>query len=155
MNALITICITLFAASYLLSAEHKPFPAVMPLKKPDYPISAAMARLYDEWNPHEDRGNELYSNFKYSRLNGFAQEENVSRRDPTKVIKVDGIYHVWYTSRRTTHSPVGLKNATDTIPATDWDLSDIWHATSSDGLTWIEDAEPAGKRPHRHEHGYS
>ena len=57
MNALITICITLFAATYLVSAEHKPFPAVMPSKKPDYPISAAMARLYDEWNPHEDRGN--------------------------------------------------------------------------------------------------
>ena len=154
MNALITICITLFAAASLASAERKPFPAVMPLEKPDYPISAAMARLYDEWNPHEDRGNELYSNFKYSRLNGFAQEENVSRRDPTKVINVDGIYHVWYTSRRTTHSPVGLKNATDTIPATDWDLSDIWHASSTDGFTWVEDKEPAVTRPPKPEQGF-
>ena len=38
------------------------FPARIPEEKPDYPISAAVARLYDQWNPHEDRGNELYSN---------------------------------------------------------------------------------------------
>ena len=73
MNSLITNCITLFVSAYLVSAEYKPFPAVMPLEKPDYPISVAMARVYDEWNPHEDRGNELYSNFKYSRLNGFVK----------------------------------------------------------------------------------
>ena len=58
MNLSIT-CIALTSVGSLTFAEHKPFPAVMPLDKPDYPLSAAMARLYDEWNPHEDRGNEL------------------------------------------------------------------------------------------------
>ena len=60
MKALITTCITLTVAASFASAEHKPFPAVMPMEKPDFPLSAAMARVYDEWNPHEDRGNELY-----------------------------------------------------------------------------------------------
>jgi hypothetical protein len=107
-------------------AQQKPFPAVIPEEKPNFPMSAAMERLYDEWNPHEDRGNELYSNFKYTELNGFKREANVSRRDPTKVIKVDRIYHVWYTGRRSECPPVGLQNATDTKPGTDWDLADIW-----------------------------
>ena len=78
-----------------------PFPAKMPLEKPqDRPLSAAMARMYDVWNPHEDAGNEFYSNFKYSRLEGFSREQNVSRRDPSKVLKIDGQYYVWYTCRR-------------------------------------------------------
>ena len=42
-----------------------------------------------------DRGNELYSNFKYSRLDGFSYENNTSRRDPSKVLKIDGTYYVW------------------------------------------------------------
>ena len=71
-----------------------------PPEKPDYPVSVAVARLYDQWNPHEDRGNELYSNFKYSPLKGLEQKPNISRRDPTKVLLIDGVYHVWYTGRR-------------------------------------------------------
>ncbi|VGO16367.1 hypothetical protein PDESU_04958 [Pontiella desulfatans] len=134
-------------------AETKPFPAVIPNEKPDFPISAAMERLYDEWNPHEDRANELYSNFKYTELN-FKREKNVSRRDPTKVIKVDGIYHVWYTGRRTECPPVGLKKMTETQPGTDWDLADIWHATSSNGIDWVEDAAPAVRRPPKPEQGH-
>lgn len=135
-------------------AQQKPFPAVIPEEKPDFPMSAAMERLYDEWNPHEDRGNELYSNFKYTELNGFKREANVSRRDPTKVIKVDGIYHVWYTGRRSECPPVGLRNATDAKPGTDWDLADIWHATSKDGWNWVEDKQPAVRRPPKPERGF-
>ena len=57
-------------------------------KKPSYALSAAMERLYDQWNPHEDLNNELYSNFKYTPLNGFKNTPFTSRRDPTKVIKM-------------------------------------------------------------------
>ena len=39
------------------------FPALIPMEKPEYPVSVSVARLYDQWNPHEDRRNELYSNF--------------------------------------------------------------------------------------------
>ena len=132
----------------------KAFPAVMPFEKPtDRQLSAAWARMWDRWNPHEDRGNELYSNFKYSPLKGLKRESNVSRRDPTKVIRVGGKYYVWYTCRRTVVAPVGLEKATDTIPATDWDLADIWYATSEDGYSWTEQGI-AVKRPEKPIQGY-
>ncbi len=121
------------------------FPALIPEEKPDYPVSAAVARLYDQWNPHEDRGNELYSNFKYSPVEGLERKATISRRDPSKVLLIDGVYHVWYTCRKTAGIPAG-KKATDTIPSFDWDLCDLWHATSTDGWTWTEDEKPAVTR---------
>ena len=51
-----------------MSEDKGAFPAIMPLEKPDRPLSQAMHRLYDEWNPHEDRGNPFYSNFRYTRI---------------------------------------------------------------------------------------
>ena len=133
---------------------HQPFPAKLPIEKPsDRELSAAMARLYDEWNPHEDRGNEFFSNFKFSRLEGFSREPNVSRRDPSKVIRIDGTYYVYYTCRRTEGPPSGYDNATDTIPSVDWDLADIWVASSEDGFTWNE-LGPATTRPPKGELGW-
>ena len=124
------------------------------MEKPtDIPLSAAMQRVYDQWNPHEDRGNELYSNFKYTPLKGIPIEPNISRRDPTKVIMVDGVYHVRYTCRITDSPPVGLKNATDTLPGTDWDMADLYHATSKDGFTWEEEGL-AVPRPPKPEVGF-
>ena len=121
------------------AAAPKPFPAVMPDEKPtDRSLSSSWSRMWDRWNPHEDRGNELYSNFRYTPLEGFSREANVSRRDPSKVLKVDGTYYVWYTCRRSEFAPAGLKKATDRVPATDWDLANIWYATSRDGFTWKE-----------------
>ena len=149
------ICIlTLVLIAGSVSAESKPFPGVIPMEKPeDQNLSAAMHRVYDQWNPHEDRGNELYSNFKYTQLEGLPIEANISRRDPTKVIMVDGVYHVWYTSRRTDSPPVGIAKATDTLPGTDWDLADLWHATSTDGFTWKEEGL-AVPRPPKPEQGF-
>ena len=124
------------------------FPAIIPLEKPtDRPLSAAMARLYDRWNPHEDRGNEFYSNFKYSRVTGIGKEDGVSRRDPSTIIKVGETYYVWYTKRETASPPVGGDAQTDTLPAVDWDLADIWYATSRDGFTWDEQGIAVGRAP--------
>ena len=131
-----------------------PFPAKMPREKPaDRKLSAAMARVYDVWNPHEDRGNEFFSNFKYSPLEGFSREANVSRRDPSKILRINGTYYVWYTCRRTESPPVGHEKATDTIPSVDWDLADIWYATSNDGFRW-EEQGPAATRPPKGEFGW-
>ena len=132
------------------------FPAKMPQTKPQQPLSAAMHRLYDQWNPHEDRNNELYSNFKYSRLSGLnynKEQALVSRRDPSKVIKIEDTYYVWYTKRETSTPPSGPKNANDTIPSADWDLCDIWYATSKDGFQWQEHGI-AVKRPKKRTYGY-
>ncbi len=134
--------------------QAEPFPAKVPLTKPAArKLSSAVERLYDQWNPHEDRANELYSNFKYSRLEGFSYDKSNSRRDPTKVLKIGGTYYVWYTYRQTKTGPAGAQNATDTIPSTDWDLAEIWYATSEDGFKWTEQG-PAVKRAARGKYGW-
>ncbi|MCP5119790.1 MAG: family 43 glycosylhydrolase, partial [bacterium] len=132
----------------------QPFPARIPLHKPaDRPLSAAVQRLYDVWNPHEDPANELYSNFKFSRLEGFSYAGNTSRRDPSKVLRINGAYYVWYTRRQTAAPPAGPRKATGAIPSFDWDLAEIWYATSKDGFTWKEQG-PAVKRAPKPQYGW-
>ena len=129
-------------------SQQNPFPARLPNEKPqDRSLSAAISRLYDTWNPHEDRGNPFYSNFKYSRVTGIGKESGVSRRDPSTIIKVNGIYYVWYTKRQTESEPVGFEGQTDTLPAVDWDLADIWYATSNDGFHWDEQGIAVARAP--------
>ncbi|MBK1876047.1 glycoside hydrolase family 117 protein [Pelagicoccus mobilis] len=143
-----------FSGVSTLANEASVFPGVMPEEKPTgFPISAAVERLYDQWNPHEDRGNELYSNFKYSKLEGFVDKGSTSRRDPTKVLKIDGTYYVWYTRRQTELPPAGPQLATDTRPSFDWDLAEIWYATSKDGFTW-EEQGVAIERPAKPGYGW-
>lgn len=126
----------------------KGFPAIMPLEKPeDRQLSVAMERMYDVWNPHEDRGNVFYSNFKYSRITGIGKEDGVSRRDPSTIVKVGDTYYVWYTKRQTESEPVGLEAQTDTLPAVDWDLADICYATSKDGFNWEEQGVAVARAP--------
>jgi hypothetical protein len=130
--------------------EIKPhaFPLEIPLEKPnDRPLSAATARLYDVWNPQEDRGNEFFSNFRYTPLTGLERGPGISRRDPSKVLRIDGTYYVWYTYRRTDAPPAGTDKATDTIPSRDWDLAEVWYATSGDGFHWQERG-PTATRTH-------
>ncbi|MEX0321641.1 MAG: glycoside hydrolase family 117 protein [Puniceicoccaceae bacterium] len=129
------------------------FPAKIPPEKPGYQVSVAVERLYDTWNPYEDRGNELYSNFKFSPIEGLPRSATISRRDPTKILKIDGLYHVWYTHRSTESQPLGAQKATDSIPSADWDLAEIWHATSKDGFTWKEHG-PAVKRLPKPQYGW-
>ena len=103
-----------------------------------------MERLYDNYLTPRPEDNELFSSFKYTRLQGFDYndgEGTISRRDASKIIKENGKYYVWYTHRKTKAPPVGFHNAkeaTNEIPSTDWDLSEIWYATSEDGFTWEE-----------------
>ena len=136
-----------------LTYAQKAFPGLIPTKKPKRPLSEAMHRMYDQWNPHEDRGNELYSNFKYSKLKGFDYPTSTSRRDPSKILKIDGTYFVWYTKRNTTVGSSGPKKANDTIPSADWDLCEIWYATSKDGFDWKEQ-KAAIKRPKKGTYGW-
>lgn len=128
-------------------SETKAFPSVMPLEKPDRPLSAAMHRMYDVWDPHEDRNNPFYSNFKYSQVTGIGEEIGVTRRDPSAIIKENDTYYVWYTKRQTESDPVGAKAQTDTLPAVDWDLADLWYATSNDGFEWQEQGVAVARAP--------
>ena len=113
-------------------------PARPPEARPAAPISKATERVYDTYGIYKDQGSEFFSAFKYSRISGIGKETGVTRRDPTKVIKVGDSYYVWYSRRQTPQSWRGIAHASDTRPAWDWDMADIWYATSADGFQWQE-----------------
>ncbi len=119
------------------------FPFVLPTEKPDIPMSAASQRMFNYPAPRA-QDNELFSQFKYTRLHGFdyrGGDGTVSRRDPSRPILIDGVYYIYYTKRETEVPPIGwnrANEATKVVPSTDWDLADIWYATSEDGITWEE-----------------
>lgn len=119
----------------------KAFPFILPKEKPERELSAAMERNYNNYLAPRPEDNELYSQFKYTELKGFdyhGHNGTISRRDPSKVIFENGKYYVWYTYRNTPTPPRGAKNCNDTIPSADWDLAEIWYATSKDGIHWEE-----------------
>lgn len=122
-------------------SKTKNFPWHIPQSKPERLMSAAMQRLYDNYLTPRPEDNPLFSSFKYTQLEGFDYSNNdgtISHRDPSKIIKVNERYYVWYTKRHTTSPPRGAEHCSDTIPSSDWDLAEIWYATSEDGFRWEE-----------------
>ncbi len=125
-------------------------------------LSAAMQRSFEEYPSPFLSENELYTQFRYSKITGFDYHEldgTITRRDPSKIIVEDGKYYIWYTKRHTSQKPIGnvfsaeYQNTppeeipwNDTIPSVDWDLAEIWYATSEDGFHW-EEQGVAVKRP--------
>jgi len=121
--------------------ERKGFPFHLPKEKPNREMSAAMERIYTDYEAPQPQNNELFSQFKYTELKGFdynSHDGTISRRDPSKVLLHNGKYYVWYTHRATPTPPQGAAKSNDTIPSSDWDLAEIWYATSKDGFTWDE-----------------
>jgi len=124
-----------------------------PEEKPDMPLSAALHRLYDNYSARWTQANELFTTFKYTPLRGLyynGHDGTLSRRDATKVLRIDGKYYVWYTRRETISPPRGPKGGSDVVPSSDWDLAEIWYATSADGFIWEEQgvAVPRLEKPH-------
>ena len=130
----------------------KPFlPGEPTSAKPiDRPLSAATERLYDKWGRFQDSTSEFYTTFKYSQVSGIGKQAGVTRRDPTTVLRINGTYYVWYTRRQTSknrdpsNKPPRRQQRWDT-PVFDWDLAEIWYATSKDGFHWQEQG-PAVRR---------
>lgn len=123
---------------------------MLPKEKPTIPLSRAMERNYDNYLAPRPEDNELYTQFKYTELKGFDYNNHdgtISRRDPSKVIFENGKYYVWYTHRETPTPPQGAEKSNDTIPSSDWDLADIWYATSKDGFTWKEQGVAVPRPP--------
>ncbi|GGF36107.1 glycosyhydrolase [Echinicola rosea] len=133
-------------------SEHKVFPHKMPKEKPNFPLSSAIERMFNYPAPRA-QDNELFTQFKYTRLEGFDYSNGdgtISRRDPSRPIKVDGKFYIYYTKRHTEVPPIGwdkAEQATDQIPSTDWDLCDIWYATSDDGFRWKEQGVAVSRPP--------
>jgi hypothetical protein len=143
-----------FSASTLSGQQTGGFPFELPKEKPDRELSRAVERIYTDYPAPQPQDNELFSQFKYTQLTSFdynGGDGTVSRRDPSKVIHENGKYYVWYTHRQTPVPPIGMKRAseaTDVIPSADWDLAEIWYATSEDGFEW-EEQGVAIKRPEK------
>lgn len=129
------------------------FPARLPREKPaGRPLSAATARFYELWDAKQDEDNLFYTTFHYSRVEGIDRGDrgSVSRRDPSKVLKIGDRYHVWYTRRMTNGPPLGAdrhEEADDETPAVDWDMADICHATSVNGFDWEEQGVAVPRAP--------
>ncbi len=137
-----------------VSVPQSAFPGRLPSNMPnDRPLSAATKRLYEMWTPDQDIGNPFYTTFKYSRIGGIGKDESelsVSRRDPSKVLKIGDTYYVWYTRRRTKTNPLGrnqIEGANDETPVVDWDLADICYATSKNGFDWEEQGVAVPRAP--------
>lgn len=67
----------------------------------------------------------------YSPAEGLGPQEGVMRRDPSDIIKVGGLYYVWYSKGPLAHG---------------YDAS-IWYATSPDGRAWTEKGECLPRGP--------
>ncbi|GAA3617385.1 hypothetical protein GCM10022396_39930 [Flavivirga amylovorans] len=121
------------------------FPFYPPKEKPDYKLSKALERYYDDYKGERAETNELFSQFRYTELKGFdynGYDGTRNRRDPSKVILANNKYYVWYTHNHTPNKP------TNGVPN-----SDIWYATSKDGFTW-EEQGPAISRPEKPNKGW-
>lgn len=156
VTVLVVVTLLLFSAKKgdIIEREQGAFPVIPPDEKPmDRELSAAMERFYDQWDGASCESSELFTNFKYTPIEGFEYGVGITRRDPSKILKIDGKYYVWYTYRNTEEDPQGRENATATKPAADWDLCDIWYATSDDGFTW-EEQGAAVVRPSRGNPGW-
>jgi hypothetical protein len=132
----------LLALAAFCRAQAPVFPYQVPRQKPDMPLSQAMERAYTQYSAPTTWDNELFTKFLHTELKGFTYnggDGTVSRRDPSKVVKANGRYYVWYTRRDTATPPRGAARGTEGIPSTDWDLAEIWYATSTDGFVWKEE----------------
>ncbi len=104
-------------------------------------MSSAMNRYYDDFDGKQPYNNELFTQFKYSEIKGFDYNNfdgTITRRDPSRIIAHNGKYYMWYTYRNTPTPPQGAAKCSETIASADWDLAQIWYATSKDGFTWEE-----------------
>ena len=156
MGLFVIAASTLIGCPHGAAAAGDAFPFILPKEKPQRPLSAAMERLYSAYPAPRPEDNELFSQFKYTKLKGFdyhGHDGTVSRRDPSKIIRANGKYYVWYTHRQTPTPPQGAAKCSETIPSSDWDLSEIWYATSEDGFTWKEQGV-AIRRPEKPQVGW-
>ncbi|WP_143872678.1 glycoside hydrolase family 117 protein [Catenovulum sediminis] len=110
------------------------------IKDPQY-LSAASKRALQR-NYHQN--SEWFGIFTKRKLTGdFAYEPGVIRRDPSKVLSINGLYYTWYTK---THGPgYGFDSGDPELKVFPWDKSEIWYATSSDGFHWTEQGIAVGR----------
>lgn len=76
-------------------------------------------------------------NFTQSKLTGdFAPNRHITRRDPSAVITVNGLYYVWYSY--CLGDVVGFGSGDPQAKVFPWDKCDLYYGTSQDGYHWKE-----------------
>ena len=93
------------------------------------------------------QNSDWYVEFESKNLKGdLAPEPNVVRRDPSDVIEVDGLMYVYYT--KSSGETYGFGTSSKENKVFPWDKSEVWYATSRDGVTWKEEgvAVPRGSK---------
>ncbi|MFI3322183.1 MAG: family 43 glycosylhydrolase [Rikenellaceae bacterium] len=147
---LVLFSVAVATTAFAQTGNIKPLSYNPPVDKPSQPMSEAMNRYYDQFNGQQPNHNELFSQFKYSDLEGFDYNNfdgTITRRDPSRIILHNGKYYMWYTYRNTPTPPAGAAKCNETVPSADWDLSEIWYATSEDGFTWKEEGVAVPRPP--------
>lgn len=105
-------------------------------------LSAASIRL-----DNTAKGNEWYCEIHEKAITGdlaIIKDDEV-RRDPSAVIEVDGVYHTYYS--RAIGKNYGFGTGDHDKKTFPWDQCDIWHATSTDGWHWEEQAVAVARGP--------
>lgn len=106
-------------------------------------LSAASKRAIER---NYDQGPEWFCDFRVHDLKGdFRYDKGVTRRDPSGVITVGGLYYVYYS--RATGKTYGFGTGDPEKKVFPWDKSEVWYATSKDGWDWEEQGLAVGRGP--------
>jgi len=104
-------------------------------------LSAASKRAIER---NYDQGAEWFCDFRVHDLKGdFRYDKDVTRRDPSAVITVGGVYYVYYS--RATGKTYGFGSGDPEKKVFPWDKSEVWYATSKDGWDWKEQGPAVGR----------
>ena len=104
-------------------------------------LSAASKRaLKRNYHKHAD----WFGRFNKSQVKGdLAFEQGVTRRDPSKVLLIDNLYYTWYS--KSTGESYGFGTGDPEKKVFPWDKTEIWYATSEDGIEWREQGLAVGR----------
>jgi hypothetical protein len=104
-------------------------------------LSAASKRALER-NYHKNA--DWFGRFHKSPVTGdLAFEEGVTRRDPSKVLLVNGVYYTWYS--KTEGPSYGFGTGDPEKKVFPWDKTELWYATSTDGIDWKEQGLAVGR----------
>ncbi|SDE42259.1 Glycosyl hydrolases family 43 [Pricia antarctica] len=82
-----------------------------------------------------DVGPQWWTSFRITDIKGnLGYEEGVIKRDPSAVIQVDGTHYVFYS--KSFGESLGFDTGDPSKKVFPWDLSEVWCAKSTDGITW-------------------
>lgn len=96
-------------------------------------LSSASKRAFE----YPNAGSAWLCGFTYTPVTGLGYEEGIHRRDPSSIIRVGGVYYVYYTKSVGVYFGM-YHQGSPNLKRFPWDHAEIWYATSHDGINWQE-----------------